>query len=31
MSEERSSAGESVAQLAVRVLRLEGLLTAAGD
>jgi DNA-binding MarR family transcriptional regulator len=31
MSEERSSAGESVAQLAVRLLRLEGLLTAAGD
>jgi DNA-binding MarR family transcriptional regulator len=31
MSEQRSSAGESVAQLAVRVLRLEGLLTAAGD
>jgi DNA-binding MarR family transcriptional regulator len=31
ISEERSSAGESVAQLAVRVLRLEGLLTAAGD
>jgi DNA-binding MarR family transcriptional regulator len=31
MSEPRSSAGESVAQLAVRVLRLEGLLTAVGD
>jgi DNA-binding MarR family transcriptional regulator len=31
MSEQRSSAGESVAQLAVRVLRLEGILTAAGD
>jgi len=31
MSEQRSSTGEIVAQLAVRVLRLEGLLTAAGD
>jgi DNA-binding MarR family transcriptional regulator len=31
MSEQRSSAGETVAQLAVHILRLEGLLTAAGD
>jgi DNA-binding MarR family transcriptional regulator len=31
MSEIRSGAGEAVAQLAVRILRLEGILTAAGD
>jgi DNA-binding MarR family transcriptional regulator len=31
MSETTSAAGAAVAQLAVRVLRLEGLLTAAGD
>jgi DNA-binding MarR family transcriptional regulator len=30
-SDARSSAGEAIAQLAVRVFRLEGLLTAAGD
>jgi DNA-binding MarR family transcriptional regulator len=31
MTESRSAAGAAVAQLAVRVFRLEGLLTAAGD
>jgi DNA-binding MarR family transcriptional regulator len=31
MSEMRSSAGAEVAQLAVRIFRLEGILTAAGD
>jgi DNA-binding MarR family transcriptional regulator len=31
MSEVRSSAGQGVAELAVRILRLEGILTAAGD
>jgi DNA-binding MarR family transcriptional regulator len=31
MSDVRSSAGEGVAQLAVRILQLEGILTAAGD
>jgi DNA-binding MarR family transcriptional regulator len=31
MSEARSSAGQGVADLAVRILRLEGILTAAGD
>jgi DNA-binding MarR family transcriptional regulator len=31
VSEVRSSAGQGVAELAVRILRLEGILTAAGD